>query len=231
MRDTTVVVTGASRGIGAAVARLFGSEGAHVAVGARSMDDLEAVAADVEDGGGTATVRRTDVRDEDDVRRLMEAAAEAGGGIDLLVANAGIYDGKPGETPLLEESYGTFDDHLRTNGRGVYAAVREAAPHMAVDARVLVPSGPVARKSKAGYGSYAVSKATAEALVRGFAAELDQVVGVVDPGQVSTALTNEARGRDPDDVAEMFRWAAVEADDETVDGSVVDIRTWREATR
>jgi NAD(P)-dependent dehydrogenase (short-subunit alcohol dehydrogenase family) len=80
-----------------------------------------------------------------------------------------------------------------------------------------------------GYGSYAVSKATAEAIARGFAADLDQPVAVVDPGQVATELTGDA-GRDPDEVAAMFRWAAT-APAEAVDGEIVDLKTWKRATR
>jgi Dehydrogenases with different specificities (related to short-chain alcohol dehydrogenases) len=178
---------------------------------------------------GSVTTVRADVRDEFDVERLMEQAAREGGEIDVVVANAGVYHGEPGETPLDTESYAAFDDHLRTNGRGVFTTVKEAVPHMAAAARVLVTSGAVAREAKPGYGSYAVSKATAEALARGFAADLDQVVGVVDPGLVETDLTG-AGGRDPDSVAPMFRWAA-EADPSAVDGEVVDLKAWKRASR
>jgi NAD(P)-dependent dehydrogenase (short-subunit alcohol dehydrogenase family) len=232
MDDRTVVVTGASGGLGAAVARAFGGEGAHVVLCARTESDLEEVAGAVEDAGGRATAIRADVRDEFDVERLMERAARGGEGdaIDVVVPCAGVYHGTPGETPLEGETYAAFDDHLRTNARGVFAAVREATPHLAADARVLVPSGGVARETKPGYGSYAVSKATAEALARGFAADLDAAVGVVDPGVVATDLTG-GQGRDPGDVAPMFVWAATEASTGDLDGEVLDLRAWRTATR
>jgi len=229
MDDTTAVVTGASRGLGAAVARTFAAEGAHVVGCARDTDALDATATDIREHGGTMTTMRADVRDEFDVERLMETAAREGGEIDLVVANAGVYHGETGGTPLSEESYAAFDDHLRTNGRGVFATIRESLPHLAADARVLVPSGAVARKSMAGYGSYAVSKATAEAIARGFAADLEQVVPVVDPGQVATDLTGET-GRDPADVAAMFRWAAT-APPAELEGEIVDLKTWKRATR
>jgi hypothetical protein len=96
---------------------------------------------------------------------------------------------------------------------------------------VLVPSGSVARDATAGFGSYAVSKALAEALVRQFGAELDVPVGVVDPGQVSTELTGSGPGRDPDDVAEMFRWAAGDVDADDLDGAVLTLKDWKRATR
>jgi NAD(P)-dependent dehydrogenase (short-subunit alcohol dehydrogenase family) len=170
------------------------------------------------------------VRDEFDVERLMETAARVGGPIDVVVANAGVNHGPPGEMPLDEEPYSRFDDTLRTNVRGVFTTVKEAVPHLAPDARVLVTSGSVAREAKPGMGAYAVSKAGAEALVRGFAVDLDQSVGVVDPGLVATDVTG-GQGRDPEDVAPMFRWAATDCPAEDLDGEVVDLRTWKTATR
>jgi 3-oxoacyl-[acyl-carrier protein] reductase len=230
MDDSTAVITGGSRGVGAAVCRLFAEEGAQVVTCARDTGALETVA-EADDMAGSIAAERADVREPPEVEALMETAADAGGSIDIVVANAGVYRGETGETPLAEESYEAFDDHMATNARGVYATVREAVPYLDDDARVLVPSGGVARDPDPGFGSYAVSKAAAEALVRGFAAELDQAVGVVDPGQVTTGLTNEAPGRDPEDVAPMFRWAALEASPEDLDGEVVGLREWRMATR
>lgn len=221
----TAVVTGATRGLGEAIARRFAEEGVHVVVCARESEDLEAVASEIESVGGSVTSMRADVRDEFDLERLMEAAARAGdgSGIDCVVANAAVYHGTPGETPLVDDSYSSFDDTLRVNLRGVYAAVREALPHLTDDARVLVPSGPVAREPTAGWGAYAVSKAAAEALARQFAAELEWPVGVVDPGRVRTDLTGGEGDRTPEEVAPLFWWAATEADPSTLDGGVVDL--------
>jgi 3-oxoacyl-[acyl-carrier protein] reductase len=229
----TAIVTGASRGVGAAVAELFADHGVHVVLCAREQDAVEAIAEDIERDGGKATAARVDVRDEFDVERLMKTAARAGeaSGIDCVVANAGVYHGTPAETPLAEESYATFDDTLRTNTRGVFATVREAVPHLTDDARVFVPSGDIAREAKGGFGAYAVSKAAAEAVSRQFAAELPQPVGVLDLGQVETELTNFMQGRDPEDVAPLFWWAATEADAEAVDGEIIGLREWKNATR
>jgi len=227
----TVVITGASRGIGAALAREYGTAGDRVVACARSADALDAVAEDVREAGGEAVVQRADARDEYDVERLMETAAREGGAIDAVFANAGVYHGEPGDTDLAEESYAAFDEHVRTNGRGVFTTVREAVPHLADGARVVVPSGAVARDATAGFGSYAASKAIAEAIARQFAAELAHPVGVVDPGQVTTELTDGMTGRDPADVAPIFRWAATEADPDELDGNVLTLRDWKQATR
>jgi NAD(P)-dependent dehydrogenase (short-subunit alcohol dehydrogenase family) len=224
MDGSNVVVTGASRGIGASVVREFAAAGAHVTCCARTQAELESVA---ESATGSVTPVRADVRDEFDVERLMETAAGRGD-IDVVVASAAVNHGPPGESPLQEESYTRFDDTMRTNLRGVFTTVREALPHLAPDARILVPSGGVARESTPGMGAYAVSKAGAEALVRSFAADLEQSVAVVDPGYVATDISG-GKGRDPDDVAPMFVWAAAGAED--VDGELLDLRTWKAATR
>ncbi|WP_336326173.1 SDR family NAD(P)-dependent oxidoreductase [Halovenus sp. HT40] len=230
MDGDTAVVTGASRGIGKAVAQAFAEAGAHVVLCARNRDAIDAVAEEIEAGGGEATAARADVRDEFDVERLMQMAAEIGGEIDYVVANAAVYHGETGSTPLTEESYAAFDDHMRTNARGTFATIRESFPHLADDARILVASGSVAREPYPGYGSYAVSKAAAEAIARGFGADTDRVVGVVDPGQVATDLSG-GDGHDPEDVAAQFLWAATEASAEVLDGEVVDRKQWRKETR
>ncbi|MFD1513636.1 SDR family NAD(P)-dependent oxidoreductase [Halomarina rubra] len=232
MDGTTVVVTGASRGLGEAVARRFAAAGAHVVCCAREADAIKAVTDSIRDDGGSATGMRSDVRDEFDMERLMETAAREGehGGIDVVVANAGVYHGETAQTPLADDAYSAFDQHYQTNGRGVFAAVKEALPHLNDDARVLVPSGSVAVDAKPGLGSYAASKAFAEALVRQFAVELDATVGVVDPGQLATELTGGG-GRDPADVADQFLWAATDAPAEDLDGGRLDLKTWKQATR
>jgi NAD(P)-dependent dehydrogenase (short-subunit alcohol dehydrogenase family) len=229
MDGTNAVVTGASRGIGASVARRFAAEGANVTCCARSEDALSAVVAGIRDAGGAATAVPADVREVDDVTRLAERAAE-GGPIDVVVANAAVSHGPPGERPLGDVPYEQFDDTIRTNLRGAFATVRETLPHLAADGRVLVPSGAVAREATAGMGAYAVSKAGVEGLARGFSADLDVPVGVVDPGYVATDLSG-GKGRDPEDVAPMFVWAARDAAPDAVDGEVVDLRTWKRATR
>lgn len=224
----TVVVTGGSRGIGNAVVRALVADGAHVATCARDGDALDALETDLGDAAGRVTTQVADVRDEYDVERFLETAArEAEAGVDAVVASAGVYHGDPGETSVSGESYAAFDDHFRTNARGVFATFREAAPHLAEDARLLALSGRVAREPKPGYGSYAVSKAATEAVARQFGADLDVPVGVVDPGAVATDLTG-GRGMDPERAVDLVVWALEAAAPETLDCEVVDRRTMRQ---
>lgn len=229
MDGQTAVVTGASRGIGRAVALALADAGAHVVICARERDEIEAVGKEIAEQGGEVTVSRADVRDEFDVERLMEKASEAGGGIDVVIANAAVYHGEAGGTPLSAESYAAFDDHLRTNARGAFATIREALPHLTEDARIIVASGAVARESATGYGSFAVSKAAAEAVARGFGVDTNLAVGVVDPGPVATELSG-GEGKDPEQAAEQFLWAIRDVPAAELDGAILEREDWEDAS-
>ncbi|ELZ57694.1 MULTISPECIES: SDR family oxidoreductase [Halorubrum] len=248
--DLTVAITGATSGIGRAVAEAFVDEGAFVAVSGRDGGAVDRTVAALngdggdEEGGetpneggdgdaerGTAWGDRVDVRDEFDLERFFERVAREAGPVDVVFANAGVFHGAPGERPTTEVTYADYDDTMRTNARGVFATISEAVPHLADDARVLVPSGAVAAESKPGMGAYAVSKAAAEAVARGFAADLSATVGVVDPGLVATDLTGKERARDPESVAPLFVWAATEAPAEDLNGGRIGLREWKTATR
>jgi len=222
MENSTVVVTGAGGAIGGALVETFADEGATVFAGVHSDEGR------FEGHDGVETMR-VDARDEFDVEYLMEDAAGTGE-IDLVVPCAGVFHGAPGEQRLAEEGYAAFDDEYRTNARGVFVAVKEALPHLADDARVLVPSGSIAEDAKPGYGGYAVSKAAAEAVARQFAVEIEQAVGVVDPGVVASELTG-GQGRDPADVVGLFRWAATAVEAGELNGERVGLAEWKRATR
>ncbi|MFB6072943.1 MAG: SDR family oxidoreductase [Halobacterium sp.] len=213
---TTVAVTGAASGLGEAVARSFAEDGATVAVGDRDRDAIEALAADV---GGVAVW--TDVRDEYEVERLLEEASRAGdaSGVDVVVPCASVFHGDAGESPLEEASYSAFDDTVRTNARGAFAAVREAVPHMDDSSRVVIPTASVARDAQPGYGTYAVSKAAVEGVMRQFSADLEQAVGCVEVGTVDTGF-EVAEGRDAAAAADLVAWAASVPGE--LDGAVLD---------
>jgi glucose 1-dehydrogenase len=124
------IVTGASSGIGRATAERLGAEGASVCVNYysdRERDDADAVVAAVEQAGGRAVAVQADVGSEEQATALVGQAAEAFGGVDLLVNNAGIEK----QIPLLEMGVGDWDRVLRTNLTGAFLCLREAAKVMA----------------------------------------------------------------------------------------------------
>ena len=233
LTDATVVVTGASRGIGRELLAAFADEGAIVVGCARDGTALDdAVDAANADTPGRAVGIRADVQSEQDIAAVVDAATEAGDSdaIDVVVANAGVNHGTPGEMPVHEAGYDRFDDTFATNLRGVFAVTKEAHDAMPPSGRILVPSGSIAVDPKPGMGVYAVSKAAVEGLVGQLSVDVPQTAAVVDPGMVDTDLSGPG-GRGPEDVAPMFVWAATDADGEEIDGDRVDLRTWKRATR
>lgn len=233
MDDQTVVITGGTRGIGRAVAEQFAAAGAQVVLCGRDLAGVNRTVTRLTESTNSERVSgiRADVRDNGDIAALVDHAVNRGGEIDTLVANAAVNHGTPGKMPLQEESDSVFHDTMETNVRGVFETIKAAVPYLAPSARVLIPSGSVAREAKPGMGSYAVSKAGAEALARGFAADLDQSVCVVDPGLVATELTGIDKAREPSAIAPMFLWVATETDPDEINGEIIDLKTWKRSTR
>jgi 3-oxoacyl-[acyl-carrier protein] reductase len=228
MSTNTVLITGAGGGIGSAVAEVFGSEGWRTVLCGRSTESIESTAEAVSAAEGTPVVCQLDVRKENEVFRTIEGKITEP--LDILIPAAAVMPHPPGERPLDEERYEDARRVLDTNVYGVFAVIREALQFMASDGRVLVPSGSVARDPTPGMGMYAPSKAATEALARGFAADVEQSVGVVDPGLVATDLT-DGNGRDPAEVAALFWWAAMECPAADLNAEILGLREWKQATR
>lgn len=218
----TAVVTGAATALGRAVATAFAESVDVLVLGVRNPDEGESLAATL---GAETHVVRADPRDEFDVERLMEQASRAGdaSGIDVVATCAAVHHGPVGETPLDEATYSAFDDTLRTNTRGVFAAIREAVPHLTADARVLVPTGSVAHGAAPGGGAFAVAAAATEAVVRGFSEDADVTVAALEVGQAAGTGAFDA-----DATGNVFSWAATlpTAD---LDGARLTIEDWRAA--
>lgn len=221
----TVVVTGATGGIGNAVCAAFARRGDHVVAGARDRNHIEDARESWTVADATIEWVVADARDEYDVERLLETAARNGDGVDVVVPCAAVNHDSDDETTLAATSYAAFDDTFRTNARGVFTIVREATPHLNDGARILVPTCPSADPQSSGGGVYGLSKAASTAIAEQFGTELSAAVAVVDPGVVATSLT-DATGRDPADVAALFVDAA-DRDPDALDGARIDHRSTR----
>lgn len=123
-----VLVTGASSGIGRAIASLFSAEGAVVAVGGRDAERTRRTINEIRDAGGRAVEALGDVSQEDSARELVDGAARALGGLDVLINNAGIDATR--WPPLHEWDVSAFDEIIRVNLRGPFLCSRFAIPHM-----------------------------------------------------------------------------------------------------
>lgn len=182
-----VVVTGAGRGIGRAIALRLAEEGATLSLLARGREALERTAADV----GGAFVEAVDIREAEQVERGFAAAAEANGPIHGLVANSGI--GGPNEPGEGDR----FLDLVATNLVGTYQCVRAAQARLAPGPErrdVVVVASILARIGVPGYTGYCASKAGLLGLVRSFAAELapeNVQVNAICPGWVDTDMAWE----------------------------------------
>jgi 3-oxoacyl-[acyl-carrier protein] reductase len=192
----TAVITGASRGIGAAVARLLHGRGVKLGLASRSGDDL---------GLDRAVAQACDVRDLDALTRLCDATAEAFGGIDIVVANAGV--GAYG--PFLELSREHLDEMLDVNLKGTLYAIRAALPHMlGREGDIITLASEAGRRGIANEAVYCASKFGQVGFTRALDHELrEQGIRCTNicPGGVATDFAlDEGRGRTPDALPGMM---------------------------
>ncbi|MBI1353359.1 MAG: SDR family oxidoreductase [Acidobacteria bacterium] len=187
------LVTGASRGIGRAVALRLAADGFAVAVNyAGSRSAAEAVAEEIVAAGGRAITVQADVSDPTAVERLFSVTTEQFGRLDVVVQNAGVMT----LSPIADGDVEAFDKTLRTNLRGSFLVLSQAARRVADGGRIIAFSSSVLAKSFPGYGSYIASKAGVEGLVRVLANELrgrNITVNAVAPGPVATELFLEGK--------------------------------------
>jgi 3-hydroxybutyrate dehydrogenase len=185
------LVTGGGRGIGRATALLLAKAGADVVLSARTRTELDAVAEEVRALGRTAVAVTADVGKPDDVRALFDSARKALGGIDILIANAGI---APSD-PLVKTSDETWSSVMAVNLSGPFYCLREALPSMAQQGwgRVVVVAS-IAGKSAMPYiAAYVASKHGVLGLTKVAALEMASkgvTVNAVCPGYVDTAMTD-----------------------------------------
>jgi len=198
----TAIVTGGSRGIGAAICQALASSGASVVVNyAHRKDAAEEVVQAIQDTGGKATAAQADVSEPDQFRELFETAEKTFGPVDILVNNAGIVLYKAVVDVTDEE----FDRLMATNIKGVFNGLREAATRLQDNGSVVNLSTTALRLMQPTYGPYCASKAAVEQLTRSFAKEMGPRgirVNAVSPGPTETEMF---LGNKSEEVIQRFR--------------------------
>ncbi|WP_225073468.1 3-oxoacyl-[acyl-carrier-protein] reductase [Desulfuromonas sp. CSMB_57] len=190
LKDKVAVVTGASRGIGRAIALKLAASGARVVLSARSQSALDDLAAAIAAAGGEALAVPTDIARTEDVENLFETALARFGQVDILVNNAGITR----DTLLVRMKDADWDAVLETNLKGPFLCSRAAAKIMTKQrcGRIINISSVVGEMGNAGQANYCASKAGLIGLTKSMARELARrhvTVNAVTPGFIVTDMT------------------------------------------
>lgn len=185
----TVVITGASSGMGAAAARHLAEKGAAVFLGARRTDRIEALVAEITDAGGKAIAVATDVTKREDLLRLVDAAVDTYGRVDVIINNAGVMPLSPLERVKVDE----WDQMIDVNLKGVLYGVAAALPHMIAQksGHIINVSSVAGHKLFGGSAVYSATKFAVRALSEGLRQEMaphNIRTTIISPGAVKTEL-------------------------------------------
>lgn len=187
-QNKVALVTGASRGIGAAIAERLALDGFTVIVNySRGEAQADAVVSKIEQAGGKAIAAQADVSDGAAVSRMFASAQQAFGGVDVLVNNAGIMT----LSAVADTDDAAFDRLIDINLKGTFNTLREAAKHLNNGGRIINFSSTVVGLYQPTYGVYAATKAAVEALSRVLTKEMrgrQITVNTVAPGPTATDL-------------------------------------------
>ncbi|QRV17957.1 SDR family oxidoreductase (plasmid) [Haloterrigena salifodinae] len=195
MDDSTVIVTGSSKGIGKALAERFAAEGANVVVNSRDGARAEAVAEEIVADGGTAAGIEADVSDRDEVQALVDGAVDAFGSLDVMVNNAG----NTVIAPALEMDPGDWRNVIEVNLTGVFFGMQAAGQRMVeqgTGGQIVNISSMIGQQGFAQRAPYCASKAGVDNLTRVFATELadhDIQVNALAPGFIRTDITEQTQ--------------------------------------
>lgn len=195
------LVTGASRGIGAATAKALAAEGAHVILTARTAGALEQVEEAIHAAGGTATIAPLDLIETDSIARLASAVAERWGALDILVLNAATLGSLSAVQAIDPKEFAKVMT-LNVSAQQALIAAFDPALRKSARARVIAVTSKVGRQPRAFWGAYGASKAAFETLVQAYGEEVEGIsnirVALLDPGATRTEMRARAYpGEDP----------------------------------
>ena len=198
-----VVITGASSGLGEAAARLLSAQGATVVLGARRSDRLQSLADELSGSGGKALAVATDVTHRNQVKRLVDTAAQKFGRVDVMINNAGIMPRAPLERLTIDD----WDRTIDVNIKGVLYGIAAALPHMKKQksGHMIFVSSVAGHKIGPDFAVYAATKHAVRALAEGFRQEVKPYnirTTIISPGAVATELPDSVT--EPD-IAEKIR--------------------------
>ncbi|HEY7808139.1 MAG TPA: SDR family NAD(P)-dependent oxidoreductase [Croceibacterium sp.] len=198
------LVTGSSRGIGAATAKALAAAGAHVVLTARTARDLEAIEEEIHQAGGSATIAPMDLTESDSIARLANAVSDRWGKLDIMVINAAIL---PSLTPVTQIEQQFFNRALTLNVLATQVLLANFEPLLkrSEGARVIGVTSGIGQNPRAYWGAYGATKAAFDNLLGAYAQEVQNIsntrVAIVDPGSTRTQMRARAYpGEDPETV-------------------------------
>jgi NAD(P)-dependent dehydrogenase (short-subunit alcohol dehydrogenase family) len=201
LSNRIALVTGSSRGIGAATAKALAAAGAHVVLTARTAKDLEAVEEEIHQLGGSATIAPMDLTESDSIARLANAISERWGRLDVLVINAAIL---PQLTPVAQIEQQFFNRALTLNVLATQALLGnfDSLLKRAEAGRVIGVTSWIGQNPRAYWGAYGATKAAFDNLLGAYSQEVENIskvrVAIVDPGATRTQMRARAYpGEDP----------------------------------
>ena len=200
LKGKTVLITGASRGIGEAAAREFAQLGANVALVARSADAIKKIAAEI---GDNAIAVTCDVADRASVENAVDETVAAFGGLDILINNAGSIDPIGG---IQEIHIDAWDKVIDVNVKGVFYGIRAALPHMTNGGTIITIGSGAATSALEGWSHYCTSKAAVHHLNACLHKELAPKgirALVLSPGTVATQMQRDIKASGVNPVAQM----------------------------